>query len=381
MNRLKWAIVLGGSLLQLQGFAGIYPAVVNGNISCLEKESKIVEQYNYPKPKTLQEMSDLLSNGIKSLTKTIYFDVSAMNMTDNQLKITVLNAYYDALNKDNSLKYAYKVVPTRKKGTKIFVCEIKYMPYKLGINPKTVPAGAKKINSYNDIITATLNSPLGKNIPIAITNKDLDFTTLQLVLGSNSGYGYLVYMFNADGTSITCAPAPKGLPGAPTSISDCISKINTVKDSVTAILTRIITPDMTNDQKLTTIYNYVTRTSYDFNFNTPKLPFDSQTAYGVFVNRKAVCGGYSWAFNLLANAAGIQCYNVGGKGDNVTHAWSLANYNGGYYYFDSTWDRGLNQHPYKYFGQTESYFQSKRHVWNNTMINALVAEKQQGVNQ
>ncbi|POY37371.1 hypothetical protein C3K47_06305 [Solitalea longa] len=351
-------------------------SVQEDRISGLEKESKKVELSNYPKPTSLQEISDLLTNAIKSLTKTIYFDASAMKMTDSQLKMTVLNAYYNALNKDNSLKHTYKVVPTRKPGTKIMVCEIKYMPYKLGINPKTIPAGTKKINSYNDLLSATLNSPSGKNIPIAITNKDLDFTTMQLILGSNCGYGYFVYTFNAEATTINCTPAPKGLPGAPTSVSDCILKINTVKDSVTAILTRIITPEMTNDQKLTSIYNYVTRTSYDFNYNTPKLPFDSQTAYGVFVNRKAVCGGYSWAFNLLANAAGIKCYNVGGKGDNVTHAWSMANYNGEYYYFDSTWDRGLNQHPYRYFGQTESYFQSKRHVWNNSMINALVAENQ-----
>ena len=329
---------------------------------------------NYPKPKTLQEMSDLLSTAIKSLTATVYLDMSAMNLADNQIEITAGNAYNNAISKDVSLKYAYQVVPIYNQSTKILQCVIKYMPYKLGIDANSVPAGTKKVNSYNDLITAVLNSPLGQDIPIAITNKNLDVNTMQIVLGSQCGYGYLVYTLNADATSIVCAPSPGGLPGAPTSINDCVSKINAIKDSATKILTRIIAPGMTSDQKLTAIYKFVTPALYDHNYNTPNLLFDSQTAIGVFVNKKAVCGGYSWAINVLANTAGIQCYNVSGVASGVNHAWSRAYYNGGYYYFDATWDHSYN--PYKFFGQSETYFLQNLHAWNNTMINALVAEKQ-----
>jgi transglutaminase-like putative cysteine protease len=250
------------------------------------------------------------------------------------------------------------------------------MPYKLGIDPNSVPSGTKKINSYNDIITAVLNSPLGPaDIPIAITNKNLDVNTMQMVLSAQCGYGYIVYQFNADATAITSQSSPAGLPGAPTGLNDCITRINRLKDSVSQILARIITPSMTNDQKFTAIYNYITPTQYDFNYNTPNMVFDSQTAFGVFVNKKAVCGGYSWAVNMLANAAGIQCYNVGGYGNNVAHAWTRANYNGGYYYFDATWDHSYINNTYQYFSLTEAGLLQKNHVWNNTMINALVAEK------
>jgi hypothetical protein len=330
---------------------------------------------NYPKPKTLQEMSDQLSTAIRSLTPTIYLDMSAMNVADNQIDITVTNAQNNAINQDSSLKYAYQVVPIYNQSTKILQCVIKYMPYKLGIDPNTVPAGTKKVNSYNDLITVTLNSPLGQDIPIAITNKNLDVNTMQTVLQAQCGYGYIVYGFNADATSITAHSSPMGLPGAPTGINDGITRINRLKDSVTQILARIITPGMTNDQKFMAIYNYVTPTQYDFNYNTPNMVFDSQTAFGVFVNKKAVCGGYSWAVNMLANAAGIQCYNVGGYGNNVAHAWTRANYNGGYYYFDATWDHSYINNTYQYFSLTEAGLLQKNHVWNNTMINALVAEK------
>ena len=328
---------------------------------------------NYAKPKNLQEMSDLLATAIKSLTTTLYLDMSVMNVPDNQIDMTLGNAYSTAISKDSSLKYAYRVVPIYNQSAKILQCEIKYMPFKLGIDPNTVPAGTKKVASYNDLITATTSSPLGLDIAIAITNKNLDVNTMQLVLTSQCGYGYLVYNFNADATAITCYPSPKGLPGAPNDMNDCTARITRLKDSVTKILARIITPGMTNDQKLTAIYNYVTPASYDYNFNTPNLTFDSQTAFGVFVNNKAVCGGYSWAVNMLANAAGVQCYNVSGTANNIGHAWSRANYNGGYYYFDATWDHGLN--PYRYFAKTEAYFLQNSHALNNTMVNALVAEK------
>jgi transglutaminase/protease-like cytokinesis protein 3 len=167
-----------------------------------------------------------------------------------------------------------------------------------------------------------------------------------------------------------------GHPGAPTGISDCITKINRIKDSVTQILARIITPGMTNDQKFTAIYNYVVQTPYDFSYNTPSMAFDSQTPIGVFVNKLAVCSGYSWAVNVLANTAGIQCYNVSGYGNNVAHAWTNANYNGGYSYFDCTWDYSFRPpNTYRYFAKPEFFFLQNGHVWNNTMINALVAEK------
>ncbi|MDI3320284.1 transglutaminase domain-containing protein [Pinibacter soli] len=331
---------------------------------------------NFPKPKSQQEITDLLTTAIKALTPTIYMDMSVMNLSESQISITTANAFSSATSNDNSLKYAYTIVQTYNSTAKILAVDIKYMPFKLGIDPNNVPAGTKKVNSYNDLITAVASSPLGQEIQIAITNKNLDVNTMQTILGAQTGYGFIVYLFNADATSITASAGPKGLPSAPTDMNDCITRINRCKDSVTQILARIITPGMTSDQKFTAIYNFVTPTAYDYNYSTPNLDYNSQSAFGVFVNKKAVCSGYSWAINMLANAAGIQCYNVSGYGGGVAHAWNRVSYNGGYYYFDATWDNPFTApRTYQYFSLTEAALLQKNHTWNNTMINALVAEK------
>jgi hypothetical protein len=329
----------------------------------------------YPKPSSQQDISNQLAIAIKAFKATLFLDMSGMTVPTGQMDVMALNAYSTAISQDSSLKYAYKVVTSYNQTSNVLAYSISYMPYKLGIDPNSVPSGTQKINSYNDLIAVTLNAPLGQQIPIAITNKNLDLTLMQLVLTSNCGYGYLVYTFNADATAIVCSSSPTGLPGAPVSLADCITRINRVKDSVTQILNRIITPGMTNDQKLTAIYNYVTPTNYDFNYNTPNMAFDSQTAFGVFVSKKAVCGGYSWGVNVLANAAGIKCYNVSGSASGVGHAWNNAKYNGSFSYFDATWDNSYTPpRTYQYFAITEASLLQKQHTWNNSMINALVSE-------
>ena len=78
----------------------------------------------YPKPKTAQEMSDMLATAIKALTPTIYFDVSAMNLPDNQVEITAANAFSSVLFKDSSLKYAYRLVSIYNQAAKVLQCEI-----------------------------------------------------------------------------------------------------------------------------------------------------------------------------------------------------------------------------------------------------------------
>jgi hypothetical protein len=303
--------------------------------------------------------------------------MSASSIADNQMNVAANNAYFDVLNKDSSLKYAYAASPTYNSSTRMLQYTISYMPYKLGIDSTKLPSSTYRIRSYNDLITIlNSSSVLGQsNISIAILNKNLDFNTMQLVLLTECGYGYIVYQFNNDGTSITAAVSPQTGTNSPVSMADCLSRISRSKDSVTSILGRIITPGMSNDQKVSAIYNFVAPTvTYDplYTSDKSKMSFDSQTAYGALVNHIAICGGYSWAFNMLLDAAGIQCYFISGKGNGIGHAWNRANYNGGYYYFDCTW--GHNYSDNRYFAKTESAFQAD-HIWTDTMEKLLVSEK------
>ena len=62
-----------------------------------------------------------------------------------------------------------------------------------------------------------------------------------------------------------------------------------------------------------------------------------QTIADVFVNRKAVCGGYARAYQYLLQRSGIQCAYVTGDANGGRHAWCLAFLDGAYYYIDPTW--------------------------------------------
>lgn len=73
------------------------------------------------------------------------------------------------------------------------------------------------------------------------------------------------------------------------------------------------------------------------------------TAYGALVAGKAVCEGYTKAFTLLCNQAGIPCWTVVGVTD-VPHAWNYVKLDGNYYMVDTTLDdTWVQENRHKYF--------------------------------
>ena len=80
------------------------------------------------------------------------------------------------------------------------------------------------------------------------------------------------------------------------------------------------------------------------------------TAYGCLVQQKAVCSGYSAAFQLIMNKLGIACGRVNGKRATETgaHQWNYLCLDGEYYFMDLTWDDpirddGTDTRTYEYF--------------------------------
>ncbi len=72
--------------------------------------------------------------------------------------------------------------------------------------------------------------------------------------------------------------------------------------------------------------------------NDDDIDGNFSNAYGALVESKAVCGGYTMAFNLLCNSLGIDCINVSGKGESENHIWNCVQLDGEWYYVDVTWD-------------------------------------------
>jgi len=62
----------------------------------------------------------------------------------------------------------------------------------------------------------------------------------------------------------------------------------------------------------------------------------AQSAYGIFVDNKAVCEGYALAFALLMKKHGIDFAVVTSTAMN--HAWNMVKLNGNWYHVDVTWD-------------------------------------------
>jgi hypothetical protein len=92
---------------------------------------------------------------------------------------------------------------------------------------------------------------------------------------------------------------------------------------------------------------------------------DSFSAYGAFVNNKAVCEGYAQAMKLLLSSAGIKSLYITGQANGGSHAWNMVQIGGQWSYLDATFDDPVftdqngnyvsyNKVSYTYFNFTDN---------------------------
>ena len=108
------------------------------------------------------------------------------------------------------------------------------------------------------------------------------------------------------------------------------------------------------------------------------MPYEFRTAYGPLEYGTAICGGFSWAFKMLCQEAGIPCWNVTGIGAGEEHMWNCALIDGEYRYFDTTWDAGItDEDQWRYFACTEEEI-TQNHQWGQgqeELIHGLTGSK------
>lgn len=87
------------------------------------------------------------------------------------------------------------------------------------------------------------------------------------------------------------------------------------------------------------LHDYLVKnTTYTFRGSNKRTNHQLQTAIGPLVYGKGVCAGYSDAFKLMCNYAGIPCFIVG----NNSHQWNYVQMEDGKWYcMDVTWDDPL----------------------------------------
>ncbi len=100
-------------------------------------------------------------------------------------------------------------------------------------------------------------------------------------------------------------------------------------------------PNMSNIEKVKAVHDYMVRNvSYDLaNLQAGTIPWVDYGAYGALVNKKAVCSGYTAAFQLLMERLGIPVTTI--TSSSMNHAWNMIQLDDSWYHVDVTWDGAL----------------------------------------
>lgn len=121
-----------------------------------------------------------------------------------------------------------------------------------------------------------------------------------------------------------------------------------IQEKASAIISQIITPNMTDLEKELAINQYLCDTciySDDACANAEENNFeyvdeeykDAFTAYGAFINGECVCAGYAAAFKILADMSGLDSVVVTGMLEgNMPHAWNKIKIDGEWEILDVT---------------------------------------------
>lgn len=122
-----------------------------------------------------------------------------------------------------------------------------------------------------------------------------------------------------------------------------------------------LTANCTNDmEKIKAIYEWIcTNFAYDYEAIRNNDYGLQNNAGWVFVNKRAVCGGFSSLATTMYRAAGIPCIELQGESSSTgilddgaedellgNHSWNIVYYNDSWHYLDITWDCAN-----KYYGE------------------------------
>ncbi len=141
------------------------------------------------------------------------------------------------------------------------------------------------------------------------------------------------------------------------------------QDKARSIVASVVTPAMSDRQKAQALHDWLVRNCrYDYSVSSSEvLPY---TAYAALVHGAAVCNGYTYAYSMLLDLAGIPAMRVTGQatqsGKLVHHAWNMVLIDGQWKYVDVTWDdldNGTVSNAY--FLLTAEQLR-KNHSWDET---------------
>jgi transglutaminase-like putative cysteine protease len=132
-----------------------------------------------------------------------------------------------------------------------------------------------------------------------------------------------------------------------------------VDENVKIILASIIKANMTDDEKLSAIHQYIIdNVEYDKSLT-------KYTAYNALYDGTAVCQGYSLLMDKMLEAAGVKTIIIDGSIPEGTHAWNLVLLDGIWYHVDATND-DINRN--KYYLKTDDFMLDNDYKWDSSLF-------------
>jgi transglutaminase-like putative cysteine protease len=132
-----------------------------------------------------------------------------------------------------------------------------------------------------------------------------------------------------------------------------------VDENVNTILGSIIKPNMTDDEKLFAIHQYI----------LDNVEYDSTltryTAYDALYYGSSVCQGYALLMDKMLEKAYIKTIIIDGSIPEGTHAWNLVSLNGIWYHVDATND-DVNENMF--YLETDQFMQGKNYSWDKSLF-------------
>lgn len=150
-----------------------------------------------------------------------------------------------------------------------------------------------------------------------------------------------------------------------------------ILDAAKDVIEKEISDNMSDYEKELAIHDWMTGwSSFDMNVfsHAPaaRAEADNRNPYGFFINKSAMCHGYSSTFQLFMDMLDIECITVFGTpgGNGVEHSWNMVRLDGDWYCVDTAWDDPIGGSPcHTYFNVTSDYLRSDSiHRWDDTPV-------------
>lgn len=160
--------------------------------------------------------------------------------------------------------------------------------------------------------------------------------------------------------------------------ASALSDMNrSILDAAKDVIEKEISDNMSDYEKELAIHDWMTGwSSFDMNVfsHAPaaRAEADNRNPYGFFINKSAMCHGYSSTFQLFMDMLDIECITVFGipGGNGVEHSWNMVRLDGDWYCVDTAWDDPIGGSPcHIYFNVTSDYLRSGSiHRWDDTSV-------------